>query len=77
MKVCRKITERVQVSGATVPTAIGTDHPDARAKFLYLAIERIQGVSPAAMQQDERRPCAFIAIVDLYRTNAGNKWGRL
>jgi hypothetical protein len=56
--------------------AVGTDQSELVAKFLYLAVERIQAVSPAAMQQDQWQPFAFIAIEDLYRTNAGNKRGR-
>jgi hypothetical protein len=77
MKVRRKIVELAEVSRATIAGAIGTDNPEAVAQVPYLTIEGIQAVAPTAMQQDERQPITFIAIVDLYQTNAGNKWGRL
>jgi hypothetical protein len=74
MKVRRKL---VEVSRAAIAGAIGTYYSEAVPKFLYLTVERIQAVAPAAMQQEERQPITFIAKVDLYRANAGNKWGRL
>jgi hypothetical protein len=77
MKVRRKIIEFVEMSRAAIARAIGTYNSEAVPKFLYLTVERIQAVAPAAMEQEERQPITFIAIVDLYRTNAGNKWGRL
>jgi hypothetical protein len=74
MKVRRKIVELVEVSRAPIALAIGTDNPEAVAQVHYLTIEGIQAVAPAAMQQEQRQPITFIAIVDLYRTEGGNKW---
>jgi hypothetical protein len=74
MKVRRKIVELADVSRATIARAIRADNPEVMAQVLSLTIEGIQAVAPAAMQQDERQPFTFIAIVNLYRTGGGNMW---
>jgi len=77
MKVYREIRKPLQVIRATIAAAVRTDHPEIVAKLFDLAIEGIQAVSPAAMQQDYRRAFAFVAIINFYRTNTGNKQRRL
>ena len=64
MEVHRKIADR---SGAAVSGSIRNDDAVTRAERRDLAVERIDLVAPAAVEKDNRRTVAEIAIVNPHR----------